>query len=75
MVFVHDAPLPIHFAEAHGQSKLQLFPLSVRVDASALSYRRGKGYVLPCSDLYVVKVKGDRLLRHAKQPARKRFSH
>src|ERR1700687_4979724 len=69
MVLMHNAPPSINLSETHGQSKFQLFPLAVRVDARAPSYRRGEGHVLPRSDLHVVKVKGDWLLG----PRQKRF--
>jgi hypothetical protein len=56
---MHNAPPTVDFAEAHGQSRLQLFSLAVGVDAGAPPYRSSERYVLPGSDLQVVKVIGD----------------
>jgi hypothetical protein len=63
MVLMHDAPPASNLAETHSQSKFQLFALAVRTDARALTYRRGESHIFARSDLHVVKVKGDRLLR------------
>src|SRR5260221_7359539 len=69
MVLMYNATPTINLSETHRQSKFQLFPLAVRVDARAPSYRRGEGHVLPGSDLHVVNVKGEWLLG----PRKKRF--
>jgi hypothetical protein len=63
MMFMHNAPSAINLPETRSQPKFQLVPLSVRVEADAVSYRGDEGYALPGSDLNVVKVKGDWLLR------------
>ena len=72
MMLMHNAPSSIDFAEAHGQSKIQRFSLTVCADAGALSYRRGKGHIVPSSDLQVVKVNGNGLLgpRQKRLPSR-----
>src|ERR1700732_379032 len=62
MVLVHDPPRAVDFAQTHCQSKFESFPLAVRTDASALSYRRGESNILAASDLHLVEVKGNGLL-------------
>ena len=62
MVLVRNAPPTVDLSEAGGQSKFELFSLTVRVDTCASPYRRGEGDVVPSSDLQVVKVKSHWLL-------------
>jgi hypothetical protein len=63
MVLVQDAPLAVDLAQTHGQSKFKGFPLAVRINIYAVSYRRSEGDVLVGNDVHVVKVKSDGLLR------------
>jgi hypothetical protein len=56
------SPSAIDFADAHGQSKSQIFPPSDRVDTGALSYCRGEGQVFPGSDFQAAKFIRDWLL-------------
>src|SRR5580692_2199435 len=59
MMLMNNAPPTVKLSETHGQTKFELFPLAVQVDARAPPYRRSEGHVFPGSDLHVVKVKGD----------------
>src|SRR2546425_13281482 len=68
MMLMNNAPPTINLSETHGQSKFQLFPLALRVDARTPSYRRGEGHILPSSNLHGVKVKGDWLLGPRQKP-------
>jgi hypothetical protein len=68
-MLMNNAPPTINLSETHGQSKFELFPLAIRVDARASPCRRSEGHAFPGGDFHVVKVKGDWLLG----PRQKRF--
>src|SRR5882762_2537054 len=63
MMLMNNAPPATNLSETHGQSKFELFPLAMRVDARTPPYRRSEGHVFPGSDLHIVKVKSYWLLR------------
>ena len=63
MVFVHDTPPAIDFLQTHGQSKFDRHPSAVLIDIDALSDCCSECDVLTGGYLYVMKGKGDWLLR------------
>ena len=67
MMFVHDAPPAINFAQTHRQSKLEGFTFAVRIDVDATSNGRRESNIMGASYLYIVKSKRNRLLRRREE--------
>jgi hypothetical protein len=61
MMFVHDAPPAVNFAQTHRQPKFERFTIAVRINVDAPSYRRSERNILPAGDLHIVKIKRNRL--------------
>jgi hypothetical protein len=57
MMFVHDAPPAINFAQTHRQSKFEGFTFAVRIDVDAPPYCGSEGDILTASDLHIVESK------------------
>ena len=57
MMFVHDAPPAINFAQTHRQSKSEGFTFAVRIDVDAPPYCGSEGDILTASDLHIVESK------------------
>src|ERR1700693_6056698 len=61
MMFVHDAPPAVNFAQSHGQPKFERLTFAVRITVYAPPYCRSEGNILATSDLHIVKSEGNRL--------------
>jgi hypothetical protein len=57
MMFVHDAPPAINFAQTHRQSKFEGFTFAVRIDVDAPPNCGSEGDILTASDLHIVESK------------------
>ena len=63
MMFVHDAPPAVNFAQTHGQPKFERFAFAARIDVNAPPDCRSEGNFLATSDLHIVKSKSHRSFR------------
>ena len=57
MMFVHDAPPAINFAQTHRQSKFEGFTFAVRIDVDAPPNCGSEGDILTASDFHIVESK------------------
>jgi hypothetical protein len=60
MMFVHNAPSAINFAQTHRQPKFESFAFAI-LDVDAPSYRRSERNILAASDFHILKIKSNRV--------------
>ena len=61
MMFMHDAPPVVNFAQTHGQPKFERFTFAACIDVNAPPNCCSEGNILATSDLHIVKSKGNGL--------------
>src|SRR6266446_1078331 len=67
MMFVHDAPFAIDFAQTHRQSEFERLALAASIDVDAPSYCRSEGDIRTASDLYIVESKRNGLFNRCEE--------
>jgi hypothetical protein len=67
MMFVHDAPPVVNFAQPHGQPKFERFTIAARIEVNAPPYCGSESNILATSDAHIVKGKSNRLFNRRKK--------
>src|SRR5712675_3154973 len=67
VMFMHDAPLTINFAQTHRQAKFKRFTFPIIIDVNAAPYRRSESHVSSSSNVYIVKRERDWFLLGGKK--------
>ncbi len=67
MMFVHDAPFAINFAQTHRQPKFERLTLAVGVDVDPPAYCRSEGDIRTASDLHIVESKRNGLFNRGEE--------
>ena len=72
MMFVHDVPPSVKFAQTHRQSKFEGLTFAVHINVDAPPYCGSEANILAGSHLHIVKGKGNGLLsrREKRLPSR-----
>ena len=63
VVFVHDAPVVVDFAETHGEAEFERFARALGIGAYAIPDGGCEGHITSRGDFHVAKGKNNGLLR------------